>query len=219
MNVRDDLVQRWLDLMKRTCAKCDSVEKFHAIEKAYGAAHRHYHTFEHIRACLDELEAARALAGDYDAIELAIWFHDFVYDPYRSDNENASANYAFAFCASTGLVRHAQSVEQMIRATNYADILAASLVRHRADTDLLLDIDLSILGQPEAVFDRYEMNIRREYARAPTTLFNETRMKVLEMFLKRPFIYRTEFFRKKYEVKARENIEHSIILLTDSIDA
>src|SRR3989344_4723436 len=103
MNVRDDLAGRWLDLMMRMVAKCDVLEKFHLLEKAYNEPHRHYHTFNHIRACLDELSAARmamqTLVIDSNAIELAIWFHDFVYDPCLDDNEHASAYRAFAFCA------------------------------------------------------------------------------------------------------------------------
>ena len=214
MNVRDDLAGRWLDLMMRMVAKCDVLEKFHLLEKAYNEPHRHYHTFNHIRACLDELSAARmamqTLVIDSNAIELAIWFHDFVYDPCRDDNEHASAYRAFAFCASSRLVRYARPVKQMILATAHMDARLVPPTQRQFDTDLLLDIDLSVLGQPEGMFDRYETNIRKEYAWVPDAAFNEMRIKVLESFLTRMVIYRTDFFRNRYESRARKNLMRSI---------
>ncbi len=82
------------------------------------------------------------------------------------------------------------------------------------EAGLLVDLDLSILGQPEAVFNRYENEIRREYAWVADGEFARGRSRVLEGFAIRPSIYSTPFFRAKYESAARANLARSIIRLS-----
>lgn len=70
--------------------------------------------------------------------------------------------------------------------------------------------NLAILGKSEYEFDTYEAEVRREYAFVPEADFRLGREKVLKFFLERPSIYLTEFFRAKYEVRAKKNLERSI---------
>ena len=79
-----------------------------------------------------------------------------------------------------------------------------------ADAGVMIDIDLSILGQTEERFLEYEAQIRKEYAWVPRIIFGPKRAEILEGFLRRERIYRTEWFYNKYEERARRNIEGSI---------
>src|SRR4051812_12577829 len=56
---------------------------------------RRYHTVEHLAAVLDRIDelvdVQKEYAEDPDAVRLAAWFHDAVYLPERSTNEERSA--------------------------------------------------------------------------------------------------------------------------------
>ena len=81
------------------------------------------------------------------------------------------------------------------------------------DTRLFADIDLAILGRPEAIFDEYERQVRQEYAWVPEALFRAGRSAILRSFLERPSLYGTDFFRGKYQNVARANLERSLLRL------
>lgn len=83
------------------------------------------------------------------------------------------------------------------------------------DAELMLDIDLGILGQPPAVFDLYDEAIRKEYAWVPESRYLAGRAAVLQSFLDRPSIYSTRTFRDAYEEQARRNLESRIKQLAD----
>ncbi len=138
----------------------------HELISAYDSSGRYYHTLGHIRDCLRELDSCRASAREPGLIELAIWYHDAIYDPSRHDNEARSAAMARDAMNNTGLPPTAiERVQAMILATRHLDPSGD------ADARLLVDIDLSILGRPQAEFDRYEDAIRREYQRVPDHIF------------------------------------------------
>ena len=82
------------------------------------------------------------------------------------------------------------------------------------DEQILVDMDLAILGRPEPEFDEYERQIRSEYAWVPDELFAKGRTSILKSFLARPCIYTTDAFRTKYENSARENLARSIAALS-----
>ena len=74
----------------------------------------------------------------------------------------------------------------------------------------VVDIDLSILGNPPEEYARFERSIRREYSRIPTTLFRLKRAEILQSFLARPHIYSTRWFQRKYEHQAWQNLRHAV---------
>jgi len=47
---------------------------------------RHYHTANHLAAVLEVIDEFADRAADADAVRLAAWYHDAVYDPRRMDN-------------------------------------------------------------------------------------------------------------------------------------
>src|SRR5581483_3578417 len=67
---------------------------FAELAAAYSAPGRYYHTFEHIAEMLGLLQIHHRRAADPTTVQLAVWFHDAVYDSRRSDNEARSADLA-----------------------------------------------------------------------------------------------------------------------------
>ena len=78
------------------------------------------------------------------------------------------------------------------------------------DARLVVDIDLSILGQDEQVYDLFERAVREEYKWVPWFLYRRKRIEILRSFLDRESIYGTERFRQRYESTARSNLERAI---------
>ena len=142
------------------------------------------------------------------AVELAIWFHDAIYDPHAYDNEERSAELARRWISECGgSVDLCNSVGTLVMATKTHE------PNTYADAPLLVDVDLSILGQPKARFDEYERQIRAEYGWVPEKIFAAKRAEILQRFVERPRIYMTKHFLEKYEQLARGNLERSIAAL------
>ena len=184
---------------------------YRLLSDLYSERHRAYHTLSHLTHCLDEFEEARHLAERPGEVEMALWFHDAIYDPRAKDNEQRSAEL------SRRIAKEAQLPEAFGKRV-YDLVLATE--HHGppdgADARLLVDIDLSILGRPRYEFDDYETNIRKEYHFVPWTEYRLARSAVLLSFLNRPAIYSTYFFQQKYESRARANLEWSLSNLKDA---
>jgi predicted metal-dependent HD superfamily phosphohydrolase len=92
------------------------------LAQAYSEPHRYYHTFRHVTECLDVFDSARHLADQPDAVEIAIWFHDAVYDTRSSDNEERSAILARQCLLEAGVGNgFVDTVSQLIVATKSHD--------------------------------------------------------------------------------------------------
>ena len=143
-------------------------------------------------------------------MEYALWFHDAVYNPHSSNNEERSADWACEV-----LLRHDVDATRVERVR--AHILAT---RHEApattpDSQLLVDADLSILGADEVAYAEFEANVRKEYRWVPAPLFRRKRAEILESFLARPQIYSTAPFQVRYELQARRNLSAAITALRE----
>lgn len=179
---------------------------FEELSRRYSEPHRHYHNARHIDECLQEFDAVRGEAVNPLALELAIWFHDVVYDPRASDNEERSAGYAVE-CLQQARNDLARQVSDLILTTKTH---LPGIVR---DAALLIDIDLSILGRSAERFAQFEDGIRQEYAWVPHNVYCEKRAEILRGFLKREQIYITKTIHDRYEKVARENISRLITRL------
>ncbi len=176
-----------------------------ALLARYAEPQRAYHTRQHLRECFAQLEPARSLARALPELQLALWFHDAIYDPRAQDNEERSAQWAVESLGAAGAAPDvAQRVGALVLATRHA------AVPECADAQLLVDVDLSILGASEARFDEYERQIRAEYAWVPEAAFRHARARVLHGFLARPRLCGTGWFGERLETRARAHLERSL---------
>lgn len=183
---------------------------FHALLDRYAEPHRKYHTQQHLAECLDAFESVIGLPAHPAEVEAALWFHDAIYDVKRNDNEERSADWAKAALISGGArADAAELVRKLVLTTRHA----AEPVT--LDEQVLVDIDLAILGAPEARFLEYDRQIREEYSSVPTWLFRRKRRAILRSFLRRPRIFSTQHFNALLEQRARSNLERAVDMRTN----
>jgi predicted metal-dependent HD superfamily phosphohydrolase len=208
----DRLRARFLRALNEAGGQRSGSALFDELLARYGEAHRRYHTLAHVDACLGWLDWYRGSAQHPELVELALWFHDAIYDPRASDNERRSAALARARLGELGVPSLAmRDIEGFVLATQ----------SHRSeapDAKLVLDLDLTILGAPSPTFGRFERQIREEYAHVPDVAFLAGRRAVLRDFLARPEIYRTPPLREELEVRARGNLERRLVELVELAD-
>ncbi len=198
-------IEQWWEMWKGLGATSADAGLFSQLIERYSEPHRHYHTVQHLDECFAWLPKTRPLAQYSHEIELALWFHDAIYDVKRQDNEQKSAEWAKAAALRSGLsAPTAERVYDLVMVT-----------RHRArpegtDAKILVDIDLSILGAPSERFDEYERQVREEYAWVPGLLFRRKRRQILEEFIARPRIFNTDSFVESHEAQARSNLQRSL---------
>lgn len=174
----------------------------------YAEPHRAYHSQQHLAECLALLDEFRHLAERAAEIEIALWFHDAIYDVHRHDNEVRSADWARdALLDAAAAVDAADRVEALVLATRHSAAPATP------DEQLLVDIDLAILGAAPARFAEYEAQIRVEYAHVPQAVFNEKRGAILAGVLARPLLYGTPALGARFEAAARANLQAAIASL------
>lgn len=200
-------LQRWQQLLEHLKLPAQD-QTYTALVAAYGEPQRHYHTARHIGHCLSELDLAREQAAEPAEIEMALWFHDAVYDTHRAGNEERSAQWAERFLESASLP--AARVQRIV-----AHILATchSGTPGSADAQLTVDADLAILGADAETYSQFERHVRQEYHWVPEAVFRAKRAEILESFLARPCIYYSAFFRERHEAAARLNLARAISTL------
>ena len=185
-------------------ARCDAV--WRDIITAYGEPQRHYHGLSHIEAVVDQAAQRRGLFNDPDTALLALFFHDIVYDPARHDNEAQSA---------VALRDSLPEIDEARLGRACGHILATQGHEHQEDddTNLVLDIDMAILGAPWDAYRAYAEGVWREYlpvygaeayARGRVELF-------LKPTLQRDHLFLTDGF-TSLEDQARRNLRDEIDL-------
>jgi predicted metal-dependent HD superfamily phosphohydrolase len=116
-----------------------------------------------------------------------------------------SAKYATSFLASIDFPGNKiEKVDRLIQLTQHPSEPVSN------DEKLLIDIDLSILGATKEKYDRYESQIKKEYAYVPNFMYAIGRRKLLNSFLNTKSIYQTDYFQKKFEISATQNILRAI---------
>ena len=197
-------LERWNTLCVRLEVAADGAT-YKGLIEAHAENHRAYHTLVHIAACLRHLDKVRDQLKRPDEVEMALWFHDAVYEPFSTTNEEDSAEWAADWLQDRGAAKPVFTrVADHILDTKSHEAPAG------VDGQFMLDIDLSILGTRPDVYDEFELNIRREYKRVPGFIFRKKRKEILEGFLARRTIYATEHFREQLEQTARVNLLRAV---------
>ena len=187
------------ELWKRLHLLGDASVWHSKLLECYAEPQRAYHTLQHLEECLVILNDAKQtrLIEKPDLIEMALWFHDTVYDPQGSENEALSAEMAREALGDTELARE---VARLI-------LLTKSHQPGEGPEDAwIIDIDLAIFAQPLERVREYERQIRQEYAWVPGAVYAEKRVEILTGFLHRQHLYLTEWARERFEASARENL-------------
>jgi predicted metal-dependent HD superfamily phosphohydrolase len=177
---------------------------------SYSEPERHYHDARHVLSCLNALDNFSGNIQDADALELAIWFHDAIYNPKAGPgvNEFQSAElFRKEFQMLANGYIDLDQVERLIMATRHH--------REPEDSDeaLIMDIDLGVLGGGKVRYDVYADDIRMEYAHVDDDMFRKGRIEVIHSFLRRKSIYWTRDFRNLLEKSARANLERELVRL------
>ncbi|MFE5831516.1 hypothetical protein ACFQ67_14180 [Streptomyces sp. NPDC056488] len=176
---------------------------------------RRYHTVDHLRAVLDrvdELTDQGGEGGELELVRLAAWFHDAVYRPDRSENEERSALLAEKALAEAGLTPHeVAEVARLVRLTVTHDPAVGDL-----NGETLCDADLAVLASDPDTYAEYAAAVREEYGFVPDDAFREGRAAVLRHLLDLPRLFRTPYGAAVWEEKARENVERELKELTDA---
>src|SRR5690606_19806344 len=172
-------------------------EVWEELVERYGERWRHYHTLEHVADCLERLDDWKGLAERPEEVELALWFHDAVYVPWKGSNEEKSAELACQRLETLGVPAE--------RRERIAAYILATKAHEPADGDLglLLDLDLSILGATEDRFDRYEQQIRQEYYFVLQPFYRWKRLTKIQELRARPTLFYQDPIRDALVTRAR----------------
>jgi predicted metal-dependent HD superfamily phosphohydrolase len=199
------LMDRFLSLrLLENVPLLERVNAFYILAAKYGEGHRRYHVLLHISFCLEMFDLFRHLAKNPDAVELAIFYHDFFYDigvPSRQNEEKSALL----------LVQH--MTEWGCRFDDLYNTMSAVLATthdhklHTDDNRLIVDIDLAGLGQPWEVFLENNRNVREEYKDVPEDKFREGNGEVLRRFYEKTPLYHHPEIEAAYGAQAKENLQ------------
>lgn len=199
---------RWSEIFEEMGLRGEP--EIHAeLRRHYSEASRAFHTLHRVWECLELFERVRDSAEYPNELELAIWFHDALYDVRRADNELRSAEWARTVLLASG------AAEDMVdRVYNLVLVTSPQAEPESEDECLMVDIDLSVLGARPRRYEEYERQLRLEYRHVPQSLYQSMRKKELRDWLGRPRIYMTEWFRSRYETLARANLQRALRRMT-----
>ena len=168
---------------------------------AYNEHQRHYHTLAHIGHCLSIFDLCKSLATNPDALEIAVWFHDVIFEPGKRNNEALSAELYQELSAGVHDSEFRDLVDRLIMAT-----LHDGCSLDDSDAAYMVDIDLSSFGLPWEDFLRDGQHLRKECPHLSDTEYYRRQGDFQSCLLARPRFYLTDFFYQRYEQQARDNL-------------
>lgn len=205
MNLRKSWTRLWARETSNTTATLSAYAK---IYTRYTEGHRAYHNLAHIEECLLVFDHYRGLAQDVLIVEAALWWHDFVYDPRATNNEERSAAEARIDMRLMGLgIEFQNKVTSAVMATKHIE---GSSPLIDPDEQLVVDIDLSILGANPSRYDKYAADIRKEYSWVPEETYRQKRSEILESFLARKHLFHLLTLEERFDRQARRNLQREI---------
>lgn len=205
------VTQCWLELSRREAfPPVQAEDVWQHLSQFYVEPHRRYHTFGHLAFMLDVLRESGTTFSDESVVDLAVLFHDAVYDARRSDNEARSAGFATSVLGDCGFApARTARVSEFIQATAGHPPASGD-----DDLDTFLDADLAILGEQRERYLQYVADVRAEYSFVSDEQWRIGRTRVLNHFLAAPAIYRTAGFLESREEAAVANLKAELRTLS-----
>ncbi|MGW2253814.1 HD domain-containing protein [Kitasatospora sp. NPDC001660] len=205
----EDLLADWTALLHRCGTTADPEPYGRELLRRWAEPQRRYHTVDHLRAVLRHVDGLAGHAADPDAVRLAAWFHDAVYRPDRSENEERSAALAVRALTAAGLpAERIAEVERLVLLTVTHDPAPGD-----RDGEVLCDADLAVLGGAPEAYAAYAAAVRGEYAFVPEPDFRAGRAAVLRQLLALPALYRTPAAHERFTASARANLAAELAAL------
>ncbi len=159
----------FLDLIKKySDNKSYNLKCWSEIEASYSSKHRYYHNLKHIETMLFELDKVKSKIVDLDSLLFSIYYHDIICEPTQSDNELQSVLTFEKRISNTSFI-NLNKCKIQIEATKEHNF------SNNYDTNILLDLDLIILGQSHKEYLKYTRNIRKEYKIYPDFIYRKGR--------------------------------------------
>ncbi|MEY4516961.1 MAG: hypothetical protein RL180_1307, partial [Pseudomonadota bacterium] len=138
----------------------------------------------HLQQVLRLAERHQHQLIDSQSVILALFYHDAIYNPRRSDNELQSAALARQSLAQWLPEPRLARIEQLILATT-----GHALPDNDPDLAALLTFDLAILAASPQDYVDYSVNIRNEYQHVSEVEYRRGRRQVLQHFLDQPVLF------------------------------
>ena len=178
-----------------------------AVLNAYAQPQRHYHTVQHLQECLQWWQRCQEQMRHPAEVALALFYHDIVYEPKRSDNELQSANTMLAQLQPYLPSDSTERIYRWILATAHPGTQPDMNQEDDQDLKWVLDIDLGILSADAERFQEYERQIRMEYRHVPLLIYRCKRRQILRDFAQTEYLYHTDYFRQQLEKVAKANLQ------------
>lgn len=204
------LKQAFISLLSQYSIDTEYIESLWAdVAKKHTTKKRYYHNLSHLENLYKQLTNIKDDIKDWDMIVFALFYHDYIYNALKQNNEEKSAKKAIMVLKSIDVE------ESRIQLCN--DIILATkghTVASNNDINYFTDADLSILGSDWSQYQTYFKNVRKEYAYYPDFMYNKGRIKVLQHFLAMSKIFKTDHFYASFEKQAKDNLQQEIKILS-----
>ena len=204
-----DLVRAWHALLRRHSSSPLIDDVGAALLSSWSDPRRRYHDIDHLRDILGYVDVLADDADDADAVRLAAWYHDAVFEA-RPDDEELSACRAETELA--GLDADAAFVAEVARLVRMTAAHNPEPGDHNAE--VLSDADLASLAIDGERYRRNSADIRLEFAHVDEHLFRAGRAAIIAALLAGPSLYRTRVGRQRWEDAARANLKAELDALT-----
>lgn len=203
------LRHRWFEL----CSRMDIERKmdiWNAFVSMYGDQNRYYHNFTHIHNCLTRLDYWHAPLAERDNIELALWFHDLVFDPKRADNKRASAGLAKHYIKSH---KQLDRVIQLILATKH------NAAKFDYSEVTICDIDIQVFGADEERYQNYVQMRYKEAHDVEIDIYLMNRRHQINNFLSRNSVFSDTSYKNQFNEIAKHNLTNELNAIRLKLDS
>lgn len=200
-----DLLTAWQTLIRTHSTTPQTAEIGRALLVSWGEPHRRYHNVAHLREVLLRVDDLAKHAADPDAVRLAVWYHDAIYQGQHDDEEKSALRAETELTAidlTSDLVRE---IARLVRLTATHNPATGD-----RNGETLSDADLAVLAAPPDRYAAYTSAVRAEYAHVPDDAFRTGRAQVLRALLNEPAVYRTPYARQNWEAQARANLSSEL---------